>query len=82
MPSEILHRYIRMFNAAYPSRFLRFPDIVMLARLSVPYVLFASIVVAVPTASAPAVKLDDATLTGKTSGNIQQFLGIPFAQPP
>ncbi|KXN88429.1 Lipase 1 [Leucoagaricus sp. SymC.cos] len=53
----------------------------MLARLLTAYVLCASLVVAAP-AAAPTVKLDSATVTGKASGSVQEFLGIPFAQPP
>ncbi|KAH7872261.1 uncharacterized protein C8R40DRAFT_492363 [Lentinula edodes] len=30
----------------------------------------------------PTVTLDSAVVTGVTSGNTQEFLGIPFAQPP
>ncbi|XP_006455188.1 hypothetical protein AGABI2DRAFT_121127 [Agaricus bisporus var. bisporus H97] len=33
-------------------------------------------------AAAPTVKLDAATLTGNSAGNVHQFLGIPFTQPP
>lgn len=32
--------------------------------------------------AAPTVTLDSATVTGITSGYTNQFLGIPFAQPP
>ncbi|KAJ7599914.1 carotenoid ester lipase precursor [Mycena floridula] len=32
--------------------------------------------------ASPTVKLDSATFTGATSGNVAKFLGIPFAQPP
>ncbi len=32
--------------------------------------------------AAPTVTLDNGTFTGTTSGNVSQFLGIPFAQPP
>lgn len=32
--------------------------------------------------AAPTVTLDSATMTGVTSGSTNQFLGIPFAQPP
>lgn len=32
--------------------------------------------------AAPTVTLDSATVTGITSGSTNQFLGIPFAQPP
>ncbi|KIJ10877.1 hypothetical protein PAXINDRAFT_85351 [Paxillus involutus ATCC 200175] len=32
--------------------------------------------------SLPAVMLDSATVTGLSSGSVNQFLGIPFAQPP
>ncbi|KAF8127254.1 Alpha/Beta hydrolase protein [Boletus edulis] len=32
--------------------------------------------------TAPMVTLDNATVTGVTSGSTSQFLGIPFAQPP
>lgn len=32
--------------------------------------------------AAPTVTLDSATVTGVTSGSTNQFLGIPFAQPP
>ncbi|KAG8970881.1 hypothetical protein FRC03_000099 [Tulasnella sp. 419] len=35
-----------------------------------------------PRASSPAVKLDSATFVGKTDGDIERFLGIPFAKPP
>ncbi|KXN88427.1 Lipase 4 [Leucoagaricus sp. SymC.cos] len=53
----------------------------MLARLSTVYALCASLVAAADVA-APIVKLDSATVTGKASGSVQEFLGIPFAQPP
>lgn len=46
-------------------------------------------VVAVPVpdaalvaAAAPTVTLDAGTFTGAASGNVQKFLGIPFAKPP
>ena len=32
--------------------------------------------------AAPTVTLDNATVTGVTSGFTKQFLGIPFAHPP
>jgi len=32
--------------------------------------------------AAPTVKLDSATFTGVAIGNTDQFLGIPYAQPP
>ncbi|KAA1472208.1 alpha/beta-hydrolase [Dentipellis sp. KUC8613] len=32
--------------------------------------------------SAPVVKLDNGTFTGRTSDNVNEFLGIPFALPP
>ncbi|KAI0056029.1 carotenoid ester lipase precursor [Artomyces pyxidatus] len=35
-----------------------------------------------PTIKAPTVQLDRATFTGVNSGNVSQFLGIPYAQPP
>ncbi|KAJ3988381.1 Alpha/Beta hydrolase protein [Lentinula detonsa] len=39
------------------------------------------LVLASPLAG-PTVTLDSAVVTGVTSGNTQEFLGIPFAQPP
>ncbi len=30
----------------------------------------------------PTVTLDNGTFTGTASGNVSQFLGIPYAQPP
>jgi cholinesterase len=33
-------------------------------------------------ATAPTVQLDAATVTGNSVGNVYEFLGIPFAQPP
>jgi hypothetical protein len=52
----------------------------MFARLSAVFVFYtASLVVAAP---AVTVKLDGATVTGKTSGFVEEYLGIPFAQPP
>ncbi|KAJ3770486.1 Alpha/Beta hydrolase protein [Lentinula raphanica] len=44
-------------------------------------VLEVGLALASPLAS-PTVVLDSATVTGVTSGNTQEFLGIPFAQPP
>lgn len=45
--------------------------------------LFAVVFVASYTlASAPTVTLDNATFTGFSSGNVSQFLGIPYARPP
>lgn len=32
--------------------------------------------------AAPTVTLDSATISGVTVGNVNKFLGIPFAQPP
>ncbi|KAF8834585.1 alpha/beta-hydrolase, partial [Paxillus ammoniavirescens] len=32
--------------------------------------------------SSPTVTLDSATVTGISSGSVNEFLGIPFAQPP
>jgi acetylcholinesterase len=32
--------------------------------------------------SSPIVTLDSATVTGISSGSVNQFIGIPFAQPP
>jgi len=51
----------------------------MFTRLSITYIFCASFVVA--TCTLP-VKLDGATVNGKTSGFVQEFLGIRFAQPP
>jgi cholinesterase len=31
---------------------------------------------------APMVKLEAATVTGNSVGNVHRFLGIPFVQPP
>jgi hypothetical protein len=36
----------------------------------------------VQACAAPTVTLDSATVTGVTLGSTNQFLGIPFAQPP
>lgn len=46
--------------------------------------LVAGATFAAPTsrATGPTVTLDSATFTGVTSGNVNKFLGIPFAQPP
>ncbi|KAJ3848967.1 Alpha/Beta hydrolase protein [Lentinula lateritia] len=44
-------------------------------------VLQACVVYTSPLAG-PTVTLDSAVVTGVTSGNTQEFLGIPFAQPP
>jgi len=33
-------------------------------------------------ANDPSVNLGNGVFTGKTSGSVQKFLGIPFAQPP
>ncbi|KZP26795.1 alpha beta-hydrolase [Athelia psychrophila] len=45
--------------------------------------LAPNIVLAVPTRrSSPAVTLDDAIFTGLSSGEVNKFLGIPYAQPP
>ncbi|KAF5350591.1 hypothetical protein D9756_008678 [Leucocoprinus leucothites] len=49
------------------------------ARLSTALALCVSLVAAAP---AVTVKLDGATVTGKTSGSVQEYLGIPFAEPP
>ncbi len=45
-------------------------------------IIFSALRVAAAPAATPAVSLDSATVTGKSSGSIQQFLGIPFAKPP
>ncbi|KZP13932.1 carotenoid ester lipase precursor [Athelia psychrophila] len=46
-------------------------------------VLAPTIVLAGPTRrSSPAVTLDGATFTGLSSGEVNKFLGIPYAQPP
>lgn len=39
---------------------------------------------AIPTSkrASTTIKLDDGTFTGTTTGKIDKFLGIPFAQPP
>ncbi|XP_006455190.1 hypothetical protein AGABI2DRAFT_145418 [Agaricus bisporus var. bisporus H97] len=50
----------------------------MLFRLSV----LAFTAILVDAATPPTVKLDTATLTGNSAGDVHQFLGIPFAQPP
>jgi len=50
----------------------------MFTRLSIAPIFCASLVVA----STLPVRLDGATVNGKTSGSVQEFLGIPFAQPP
>ncbi|KAF9453329.1 alpha/beta-hydrolase [Macrolepiota fuliginosa MF-IS2] len=52
----------------------------MFFQLLVALVFSAVLAVAAPAAS--TAKLDDATITGKSVGSVQQFLGIPFAQPP
>ncbi|KAJ4482483.1 Alpha/Beta hydrolase protein [Lentinula aciculospora] len=44
-------------------------------------VLHACLVIASPLAG-PTVTLDSTVITGEILGNTQQFLGIPFAQPP
>ncbi|TFY53116.1 hypothetical protein EVG20_g10257 [Dentipellis fragilis] len=36
----------------------------------------------VSSASSPVVKLDNGSFTGRTSGDVNLFLGIPFARPP
>jgi acetylcholinesterase len=41
----------------------------------------AGFVSAAPTAG-PTVRLDSATVTGKTALGVDSFLGIPFAEPP
>ncbi|KAJ3998821.1 Alpha/Beta hydrolase protein [Lentinula boryana] len=46
-----------------------------------PLLLQTSLALASPLAG-PTVTLDSAIVTGATSGNTQEFLGIPFAQPP
>ncbi|KAG6908771.1 hypothetical protein DXG01_003383 [Tephrocybe rancida] len=43
--------------------------------------LVASVALATPLL-APTVQLDNATVTGKNSGRVSKFLGIPFAKPP
>ncbi|KAJ4497006.1 carotenoid ester lipase precursor [Lentinula lateritia] len=53
----------------------------MLSLEIIALVLQACIVFASPLAG-PTVTLDSAVVTGVTSGNTQEFLGIPFAQPP
>ncbi|KAF5385567.1 hypothetical protein D9757_006799 [Collybiopsis confluens] len=45
------------------------------------FALQTFVVLATPLAG-PTVTLDSATVTGTTFGNVQKFLGIPFAQPP
>ncbi|KAG6815333.1 hypothetical protein H0H93_010107 [Arthromyces matolae] len=56
----------------------------MLQRLLVLTGLLASSVLPTPAALivAPVVRLDNATVTGKSFGRISKFLGIPFARPP
>jgi len=51
----------------------------MFTQLSTAFVLYVSLIAAAPTLT---IKLDGATVSGKTSGSVQEFLGIPFAQPP
>ena len=43
-----------------------------------------NLVQAVPASkrASPAIVLDDGTFTGTTTGTVDKFLGIPFAQPP
>ncbi|KAJ4494661.1 carotenoid ester lipase precursor [Lentinula edodes] len=53
----------------------------MLSLEIITLVLQACVVFASPLAG-PTVTLDSAVVTGVTSGNTQEFLGIPFAQPP
>ncbi|KAJ3873666.1 Alpha/Beta hydrolase protein [Lentinula edodes] len=53
----------------------------MLSLEIIALVLQACVVFASPLAG-PTVTLDSAVVTGVTSGNTQEFLGIPFAQPP
>ncbi|KAH0832385.1 Alpha/Beta hydrolase protein [Lanmaoa asiatica] len=45
-------------------------------------ILARAIASLVQARAAPTVTLDNATVTGVTSGSTNQFLGIPFAQPP
>lgn len=53
----------------------------MLSQVLIFLAIQAGIVAAAPLA-APTVKLDNATFTGASSGKVNKFLGIPFAQPP
>jgi len=52
----------------------------MFTQLLTTFVFCASLVAAAPTLT--TVKLDGVTVSGKASGSVQEFLGIPFAQPP
>ncbi|KAF5392596.1 hypothetical protein D9757_002272 [Collybiopsis confluens] len=53
----------------------------MLTLMLLGFALQTFVVLATPLAG-PTVTLDSATVTGTTFGNVQKFLGIPFAQPP
>uniref|UniRef100_A0A8H7XSW5 Carboxylic ester hydrolase n=1 Tax=Psilocybe cubensis TaxID=181762 RepID=A0A8H7XSW5_PSICU len=56
---------------------------VMLRHFLLSIVLHSVYVSAAPTALvSPSVTLGSATFVGETSGTVQRFLGIPFAQPP
>jgi len=46
--------------------------------------VYCSFVAAIPLdkRTAPTVTLDNATVTGVTSGSVNEWLGIPFALPP
>jgi len=43
---------------------------------------FLAVLAAPQLSNDPTVKLGNGVFTGKTSGSVQKFLGIPFAQPP
>ncbi|KAG6865405.1 hypothetical protein C0991_002899 [Blastosporella zonata] len=53
---------------------MSFPSLVLVG-------LMASAILATPLLP-PTVQLDGATVTGKASGSVSKFLGIPFAEPP
>jgi len=68
-------------KSAYPLRTFNSGSTgLMFTQLLTTFVFCASLVATAPTLT--TVKLDGATVSGKASGSVQEFLGIPFAQPP
>jgi len=68
-------------KSAYPLRTFNSGSTgLMFTQLLTTFVFCVSLVATAPTLT--TVKLDGATVSGKASGSVQEFLGIPFAQPP
>ena len=72
-------KYFLIFDPMPFEHSLRIFSTLISTQFSIALFLYVSLIAAVPM---PVIKLDGANVNGKTSSSVQEFLGIPFAQPP